>query len=205
MAYNPLNYTPDGDKSSKFLDAIQKFADEQRDKINNEVAQFKSAELKNAEDEGIKDAYTLIHKEMDAMCISISSEMAKREEEGKAKIYKRRNEITQEVFAQAKKQLKNFTSSENYIKQLEQDIKEVADLFGRKSVVLKVRETDVSLLEPFLYLLQGPCSIETATDICVGGIKAMCLNNHTMVDKSLDTKLEAQKDWFYKNADLKVF
>lgn len=205
MALDPLNYTPDGDKSSKFLDAIQKFADEQRDKINNEVQQFKAAQLKNAEDDGIKDAYTLIHKEMEAMNISISSEMAKREEKGKAEIYKRRNDITAEVFTEAKKQLKNFTSSEAYVKQLEQDIKEIASFFGNKRVVLYVHEADKALCQTFLSFFTGTCSIEAAKDICIGGVKAICPDDHTMVDKSLDTKLDAQKDWFYKNANLKVF
>ena len=84
MANNTANKSLEGEKTSKFLAAIQKYADEQKDNINNEVEQFKAEELKKATDEGLQDAYNLIHKEMDAMRTAISSEMAKRGEDGKA-------------------------------------------------------------------------------------------------------------------------
>ena len=78
------------DKTGNFLNAIQKYADEQKHKIESEVERFKREELKKAEDEGLKDAYVLIQKEMGAMRIGISSEMAKREEKSKQALYQKR-------------------------------------------------------------------------------------------------------------------
>ena len=43
-------------KSSKFLEAINKYAQEQRMKIEDEVAQFKKQELDKAEMESLKSA-----------------------------------------------------------------------------------------------------------------------------------------------------
>lgn len=204
MANNTANKSLEGEKTSKFLAAIQKYADEQKDNINNEVEQFKAEELKKATDEGLQDAYNLIHKEMDAMRTAISSEMAKRGEDGKAVLFKKRAAITNEVFEKAKEQLKQFTSSEKYEAQLLANAKEIADFFGEQSVTVYVRKQDMQYEDKILKYFTGKCTVQSATDINVGGLRAVCTDTLTMIDKTLETKLEAQKTWFYQNSGLKV-
>lgn len=202
---NNANNTPTGDKTSKFLTAIQKYADEQRDKINSEVEQFKQAELKKAADDGLKDAYTLIHKEMDAMRTSISSEMAKYEAQGKAVLFKKRSEITADVFDRAKAKLEEFTLSDKYKEQLISDAKDIADYFGESSVTLYLRSKDMEFSDKLTSLFNGSCTAQAGSDIFVGGIRAVCYDSKIMIDKTLDTKLEEQKEWFYQNSGLKVY
>ena len=54
---------PSDEKASAFLEAINKYAEQQRNEIHAEVEQFKEEELKKAEIEVLTDAYTLIQKE----------------------------------------------------------------------------------------------------------------------------------------------
>ena len=58
---------PSDEKASAFLEAINKYAEQQRNEIHAEVEQFKEEELKKAEIEVLTDAYTLIQKEMAQM------------------------------------------------------------------------------------------------------------------------------------------
>lgn len=195
------NYTVNPEKSSKFLQAIQKYADKQREKINDEAAQFKAAELKQAEDDALKEAYKLIHHELGAMHLSISSEMAKRAEAGKKEIYKRRNEITEEVFEKAKASLIKFTDSDQYKNQLQADIQEIISFFAKQAVTLYACEKDKALCTTLLPA-QGNFSVCVDKDIQIGGVRGVC--GQTVVDKTLDTKLEGQRDWFYRKSGLKV-
>lgn len=199
------NNSPNQEKTSKFLNAIQKYADEQKAQINNEVEQFKAEEIKKATDESLQDAYVLIHREMDAMRVAISSDIAKRTEQGKQVLFKKRADISADVFAKAKEQLKEFTNSEKYQAQLMADAKAAADFFGNNTVVLYVRSADAQYTDKLTAYFTGECSVQTAADITIGGFRAVCTTTRTMIDKTLDTKLEAQKDWFHKNSGLKVF
>ena len=67
-----------GDNESKFLAAIEKFAQQQRDALQSETKDFEQRVMRQAEEEGLRDAYNLIHKEQDAMRASIAAELAKR-------------------------------------------------------------------------------------------------------------------------------
>lgn len=192
------------DKISKFLTAIEKYADIQKEKINNEVEEFKKAEIKKASDEGLKDAYALIQREMAASRTNIFSEMAKRENSGKKEIFKKRSRIMAEVFEKAKAKLQEYTSTEQYKSLLLEDAKEISDFFGNKTVVLYLNTKDMAFSDRLTSLFTGKCSAETANDIVIGGIRALCEETQTVIDKSLDTKLESQKQWFISNSGLKV-
>lgn len=194
----------DNDKTSKFLTAIEKYADRQKEKINREVEEFKNAEIKKASDEGLKDAYALIQREMAASRTKISSEMAKREESGKKKIFQKRSEITASVFEKAELELQKYTSTDEYKKLLLNDAKEIADFFGNKSIVLYLNKKDICMSDKLIALFTGKCSVKTANDISIGGIRALCEETQTVIDKTLDTKLESQKQWFFSNSGLKV-
>lgn len=62
------------EKLAKFHQAINHYALEQRQKIEEEVADFKKKELQEAEDEVLVESYHLIQKEMADMRGRISRE-----------------------------------------------------------------------------------------------------------------------------------
>ena len=51
-------------KTDNFLKAIEKYAEEQRSKIQSEAEDFRERELNKAEEEGLREAYVLIQKKM---------------------------------------------------------------------------------------------------------------------------------------------
>ena len=81
------------EKIGKFYQAILHYGEEQRKKIEEEVAAFKQKELDEAEVEVLTEAYHLIQKEMAQMRSGISREMAQREMDGRRALLEKRRGI----------------------------------------------------------------------------------------------------------------
>lgn len=192
------------DKTGNFLNAIQKYADEQKHKIESEVERFKREELKKAEDEGLKDAYSLIQKEMGAMRIGITSEMAKREEKSKQALYQKRMEIVEDVFEKASGKLLDFTKTDGYAKLLIKSAQEIAACFDGHSCVLHIRKQDEAMKEGLLSCFSYSCSVEYDDSIKIGGIIGNCESLGIVADETLDTKLRDQLEWFLQHSGLRV-
>ena len=191
-------------KTGNFLNAIQKYADEQKHMIRSEVEKFKAEELKKAEDEGIRDAHALIQKEMASMRAGITSELAKKEDEGRQALYKRREEMVEEVFARAEKRLLEYSATEQYKDALKKNAAEAAAYFADDEITVYIKSDDMPLGAELKEIFGQNCSIKAASDIAVGGFKAQCEKKGIVVDFTLDTRLENRRDWFLKNSKLKV-
>lgn len=191
-------------KTGNFLNAIQKFADEQKHQIRSEVEKFKAEELKKAEDEGIRDAHALIMHEMASMRAGIAGELAKKEDEGRQRLYKRREEMVSEVFQKAKDKLLKYTQTNEYKAALKADAKEAADFFGDSGIVIYLKSDDMPLKGELSDIFGNSCSFKTDSKIIIGGFKAQCEEKGIVVDFTLDTKLENRKGWFLQNSKLKV-
>ncbi|MEE0264518.1 MAG: hypothetical protein UD936_02730, partial [Acutalibacteraceae bacterium] len=50
------------ENESKFLSAIEKYAEQQREALISETELFEKQAMQKAEEEGLRDAYNLIHK-----------------------------------------------------------------------------------------------------------------------------------------------
>lgn len=191
-------------KMGNFLNAIKKFADEQKHQIRTEVERFKAEELKKAEDEGMRDAHALIMQEMTSMRAGIAGELAKKEDEGRRRLYKRREEMVSEVFDKAKIKLLEYTKTEEYKAAVKADAKEAAEYFGGDTVVVHLKSDDMPLQGELSEIFENNCSFRADSDIIIGGLKAQCVSRSIVVDFTLDTKLDNQKDWFLNNSNLKV-
>ncbi|WP_255883767.1 MULTISPECIES: V-type ATP synthase subunit E [unclassified Ruminococcus] len=198
-----VSMSPDT-KTGNFLNAIQKFADEQKHMIRSEVEKFKAEELKKAEDEGIRDAHALIQREMASMRAGIAGELAKKEDEGKRALYKRREEMVREIFEKSKDKLLDYTKTAEYKAALKNDAQQAADFFGSEELTVYLKSDDMALEGELSTIFGNNCSFTAASDIIIGGFKAQCGNRGIVVDFTLDTKLENQKGWFLQNSNLKI-
>ena len=177
---------PSDEKASAFLEAINKYAEQQRNEIHAEVEQFKEEELKKAEIEVLTDAYTLIQKEMAQMRKEVATEISHEEMEGKRKLFLQRRQITQEVFERAKEKLLAYTQTDTYPSLLE----------GYASSIAK------TLTKPGTVSL--PCEVKEDDSIVIGGIRGSNLEMGLVADETMDSKLEAQYEWFFANSGLTI-
>ncbi len=195
----------DDKKASKFLDAINKYAQQQRNEIKNEAENFKKQELKKAQDEALKDAYKLIQKEMAQMKKKITKEHSKKEFERKKQLLDKRNQITLNVFKEAKNELIKFTDSKDYKIFLQKLSKNLSNVISSsQEIYIYVKDKDLIYSEDIKKAVGKSCLVKASNDILIGGLYAFDSNDRIIIDETLDTKLEMQKDWFKENSKLSV-
>ncbi len=193
------------EKTDNFLKAIQKYADEQKHQIESEVEKFKKQELEKAKEEGLKDAYALIQKEQTTRRAKITRETARVESECKKTLYQKRIEITKNVFDKAFKTLCDYTLTNEYIENIKTNAKELATSLQGQTCVVTIKLKDEGLKGDISACFNGcNVSIKTDSNILIGGFAVFCEDKGIYIDKTLDTKLSDQKEWFFENSNLKI-
>ncbi len=191
-------------KTDNFLKAIEKYAEKQRNQIESEAEDFKKRELSKAEDEGLKEAYTLIQRKMAGINNQIASDLSKAEGESRKKIFIRRKEIFEEVFEKAKNKLIDFTKTDKYLSSLEKSTRLIAEKLNADDVIILVSKNDLQYQDKIAKAFGRNCEIKESDNISVGGIMGISHKLGLLIDETLDTGLEEQHEWFYTHSGLSV-
>ena len=191
-------------KTDNFLKAIEKYAEEQRGKRRSEAEEFQERELNTAEEEGLKEAYDLVQKEMADINAEISGQISKAESDFRKRIFERRREIEDEVFDKAKQRLIEFTKTDKYASLLLDSAKEISSVLKSEDIVLYVRECDLRFEKKLRELFPSGCEVAASDDITIGGITGLSRSLGLIADETLDTKLSYQREWFHEHSGLTV-
>ena len=105
-------------KESKFLDAINRYAESQKAQITQEIEEYKNTRIEQATEQGLKDAYDLIRGDISKRKAAIVNATAKKELDMRRELFCERSRIAEEVFDEARKRLGDFASSDGYCKKL---------------------------------------------------------------------------------------
>lgn len=189
-------------KTSKFLEAINKYAKEQRDKLNSEAEKIRKEEEIRIEDEMLGNAYKLIQREMAEMKTEISREYSNREMEGRRKLFERRSEIMEEVFDKARERLLEFTKSDAYEKFLKDVVSSVLETLNESDLVLYLRSEDQHFVDTLKSSCKTQCEFSVDDSIKLGGVRGYSKSQGVIVDETLDARLEDQREWFVENSGL---
>lgn len=191
-------------KSSNFIKAINKYAEEQKAKMKNEAEMFKKTEIEKAETEILNDVYRLIQKEMAEMKAEIAKDISKKELESRKQLFEKRNSITKEVFEKSRKKLLEFTKTDEYPKLIAKYAKAISDVLTEPGTIVYVREEDLPFSDTIKENFGCECTIEVKENIKIGGI--YCYNPSTgiIADETLDSKLDEQYTWFAENSGLRL-
>lgn len=208
--------------SENFLKAIEKYAEEQRNKIRFESESFKKQELEKAETEGIREAYTLIQREMAAIRTEISSQLSRDEMASRKKIFEKRNKMTENVFEKVTQRLVEFTKTADYEKLMLESVKKIAQALKADDVIFLIKESDLKfadkikvaytaerlkdkkLADKIKSAFSPSCEVKSSKEIKIGGITGRSASLGLIADETLDTKLDGQREWFYQNSGLRV-
>ncbi len=208
--------------SENFLKAIEKYAEEQRNKIRFESESFKKQELEKAEAEGIREAYTLIQREMAAIRTEISSQLSRDEMASRKKIFEKRNKMTENVFEKVTQKLVEFTKTADYEKLMLESVKKIAQALKADDVIFFIKESDLKfadkikvaytaerlkdkkLADKIKSAFSPSCEVKSSKEIKIGGITGRSASLGLIADETLDTKLDGQREWFYQNSGLRV-
>ena len=190
-------------KESKFLDAINQYAEKQKSIISREVEEYKSQKIEQATEAGLKDAYELIQRDIARRKSDIVTEYAQKEYALRRDLYAERQRIMDEVFAQAQDKLIAYTRSDAYRAGLKDTLQEAAALCGESPCVVCLKKDDLSLGDG-LTALFGSAEVQEDQTILIGGAKVLCAEKGVLLDCTLDAKLEAERRLFTQSSGLKV-
>lgn len=190
--------------TNNFLNAIHKYAEKQKEEIINDIEKRKAEEIKQVEDESLKEAFELIQAQVSEEKVKMTSELARREQESRRHIYNMRQQMMEEIFTCAAEKLKEYAKTQEYEKALLKSAEKMASLFGNESVVLYMSKKDKKYYDLVKEKFSGEVSIIVDDTIEIGGLKCRCENRKSIADDTMDTALMNQREWFIENSNLKV-
>ena len=88
-------------KTDNFLQAIQRYTEEQKSIANTEVELLKEEKLKKAEENGKRDSERYIQQQLEAKKYVETSKLARLVQESQKKLFRERAKMTVEVFEMA--------------------------------------------------------------------------------------------------------
>lgn len=190
-------------KESKFLDAIKKYAEQQKALIGAQVEEYKSQKIEQATEAGLQDAYDLIQRDIAERKAAIVSEYAQKEYDLKKQLFAERQAIVDEVFRSASDRLLAYTETQDYRDAYLRELKEAAALCDGSACVITASARDASLAESAKSLFTQ-AQIQTTDAISLGGFQVLCEDKGILIDATLDTKLSRERDSFTDYSGLKV-
>lgn len=191
-------------KTDNFLQAIQRYTEEQRSIANTEVELLKEEKLKKAEENGKRDSERYIQQQLEAKKYVETSKLARLVQESQKKLFRERAKMTDEVFEMAAQKLIKYTDTEEYKAKLIESAKKIAELFSGNRSVIYINEKDMKYSTDLLAVFSGMDELVSDNSIRIGGLKGYCKSMRIIADETLDTKLCEQKEWFIENSGLSV-
>ena len=191
-------------KTDNFLKAIGRYAKQQKSVMKGEVKQLKTERLKEAEEKAKRDSQRLIKDKLQETRTRQTAILAKKTQDGQRKLFIARSAMVEEVFKKAADKLVEYAKSDAYTSKLTDSAKAIADVFDGRDCVLYVNERDLGAAEGIKALFGGSTEVRADKTIKIGGIRGYCASMGIIADETLDSKLEAQREWFVENAALSV-
>lgn len=189
------------DRVSKFVTAITKEAEEQRQRIEQETKDFIAAEMEKAEMDALGDSYKMIQRAVGNIRSDVGSKLSARMLENRRVLLARREEIADAVLQKAAERVTAFTASRDYDAFLAASAKKAAAVLPGGRPIVYLRPADLDRKAVIAGAL-GDCSFEADDSISLGGLRMVSEDGKIAVDDTLDTRLATQREWFQKHSGL---
>ncbi|MCD7949567.1 MAG: V-type ATP synthase subunit E [Erysipelotrichaceae bacterium] len=181
---------------------IERQAKNEENAILEEVKALEEEAYTSMKKEAKRDADLKLKQEEEEINSQAASEISEIHTDRTKKLINKRDEYVKAVFDEAKKELIEFSQSDEYITFMKAKTSKVADTFKDTDAILYLKEDDLSLKDELLKTLGYEIEVKVSKDIKIGGIMIEDLKNALIVDETLDFALNNQKEWFNKNSGL---
>lgn len=180
-------------KLSDFEEEIMGMVAQTRKEIDDEINEYRKQELGKHENEALTESYGIIQSEVQELSEQNTKELSQKKVEMKKRLYVKRDEYNKLIFAEARVKLAEFASSDDYQAFLFAKVQKMAanDMDGAQ---LHVRECDLQYAQDLAKLCAAPAVADKK--ILIGGAKLVNEKKSYIVDETLDSALEDQKEWF---------
>ncbi len=190
-------------KTNRFLEAIEKYAEEQRLEMRAEVEAFREEQLQAANEEGTEAAFRFIQEQKREFKAALAKEMARKETQKKRELFEKRSRMAQSVFEEAEEKLRAFTKTNKYKEYITTSARLMSEKLGGRECVVYMAKGDAqyaSIIESVI----KQSTVRFDDNIRIGGISCSCGELSIVIDDTLDTKLEDRKRIFVETSGLMV-
>lgn len=192
------------DKNSKFLEAINRAALKHCQALDEEIKRQTKEEIEKAEEKIHTECHEKMEKAIQKYKTATVRQLAKYSMEKHSALSRRRQEMETEIFDQVEKELKSYRATEAYQNSLVRSAEKMKPFFKEADdVVIYVSEEDLPFA-PQIKKAFGGCDVKADLTNKTGGLKAESRKNAILIDDSLASRLEAQRQWFAENSGLKI-
>lgn len=194
-----MAYTPEK-KLEMFEQEIIKKAEAEKQMILKEGEEIKKAELDEEENRLLEELYHHIQSEVSQIKTTGIKEVSRENAKLKKGLYQQREQYLTQILSFARAELVSFVNTQAYSEFLMKKAAALAKDYRQDGSTIKLRTQDLSFREK-IQEVYGPCEIVADDEaIKIGGIILENRKSGILVDYSLDTALEEQKDWLYNNS-----
>nr|WP_277602938.1 V-type ATP synthase subunit E family protein [Dysosmobacter acutus] len=178
-------------------------ADARIAKIDAELESFRAAELGKCKDDARGNSHHMLDEERLRIEHEAGQRVSVRRNKLRRQLYERRSQLTDELFSQARERLSAFAAGPDYAAYLRRKAGAAAGLRrSGEEVVLQVRAEDLRYEKELIQACGAPCRVEAAGAIALGGLLVSLPGSGRAADETLDSALEAQRQWFYETSEL---
>lgn len=192
------------ERAAKFFDAITKDAEERHEEMTRKTRETVESGLEKAKTKAHSQAQAKIERERMLKEQEFNRTVANERTQQRARLTDKRGAITDEVFGDAREKLIAFTESDGYADFLKKSAAGFAAVFPQGDVAVYVRPGDMRFADDIKKAFGRDCKVESSDEITIGGCRAGVAGGSTVADDTLDTRLEAQREWFLENSGMSV-
>lgn len=192
------------ERAAKFFDAITKDAEERHEEMTRKTRETVESGLEKAKTKAHSQAQAKIERERMLKEQEFNRTVANERTQQRARLTDKRGAITDEVFGDAREKLTAFTESDGYADFLKKSAAGFAAVFPQWDVTVYVRPGDMRFADDIKKAFGRDCKVESNDEITIGGCRAGVAGGSTVADDTLDTRLEAQREWFLENSGMSV-
>lgn len=167
------------------------------DQIKSEVIYSHDDQMTMFKEGLKKEIDTYYEKELNELKNFSATEASQAKLKTKKELLMKRQDLVENVFAEAKKRIDTFVSSDEYEKYLYRKLSEIDAV--KADSVFYVKKNDIDLMKKVLSLKNLNNTVNESI-IMVGGFIMLNKADNIEYDYTFDTKIKEVKQWFQNNS-----
>ena len=188
----PRNQTED------FLNAINADAERRRSEIERDTNEYIARKTDEAEARISRETYMSLQRRAAQIRSRIGREVSTRQQQRRQELFGLRSQLTEELFCEARRRIEQAVQSQEYARILAVLVSEAVSAVGGTGTVYG-RADDEGLIVP---LLTDGCTFQCDDSIQLGGVRAVSSDGTLAADNRLESRLNAEREWFVNNSRL---
>lgn len=178
-------------------------AEEDAGKLRKQAKEVRETAMKQAKEQALQELGGREQDETAEIRLAATRSVAQQENAKRRELLLRREELTGKVFSNVRQRLADFVKGPDYAGFLEETAAGLSEQCkDRSGTVVLLRREDIPLGKKLVSRFGADAKVEEDESIKLGGVKVMNQSAGLFLDESLDSRLEDQKSWFYKNSGL---